>query len=127
MRMSDNLSDDRPIFLQIAEMLESAILSGVYGEDDQIPSITELSVAYTINPATALKGVNLLVDRGLLYKKRGRGMFVAPGAHAQLAAERKESFFRDYVEPLLKEARELGIGEEELTVMIKRGFEENDD
>lgn len=124
--MSDNLNDNQPIFLQIAEMLEGAILNGVYGEDDQIPSITELSVAYTINPATALKGVNLLVDQGLLYKKRGRGMFVAKEARTQLVAARRESFFAGYVEPLVFEARRLGMEEEAVTALIKRGFEGND-
>ena len=71
------LTEDRPIFQQIAEQLEEAILSGAYPEESQVPSITEYSVQYRINPATALKGINLLVDAGLLYKKRGVGMFVA--------------------------------------------------
>jgi DNA-binding transcriptional regulator YhcF (GntR family) len=74
-------------------MLEDAILSGVYGEDDQVPSITEYAVAYRINPATALKGINILVDGGLLYKKRGVGMFVAPGAKEKLLRERREKFY----------------------------------
>ena len=74
------LTEDRPIFQQIAEQLEEAILSGAYPEESQVPSITEYSVQYRINPATALKGINLLVDAGLLYKKRGVGMFVASGA-----------------------------------------------
>ena len=67
------LTEDRPIFQQIAEQLEEAILSGAYPEESQVPSITEYSVQYRINPATALKGINLLVDAGLLYKKRGVG------------------------------------------------------
>lgn len=124
--MSDNLSDGRPIFLQIAEKLENAILSGAFSDGDQIPSITELSVVYTINPATALKGVNLLVDQGLLYKKRGLGMFVADGAREQLMQRRKESFFRDYVQPLVHEATELGIDSEELTALVKRGYENDE-
>lgn len=123
--MSDNLTGDRPIFLQIAEMLEDAILSGAYDEEDQIPSITELSVAYTINPATALKGVNLLVDAGLLYKRRGLGMFVAQGAREKLVEKRKESFYEDYVQSLLKEADKLAIGKDELLGMIQRGYESN--
>jgi DNA-binding transcriptional regulator YhcF (GntR family) len=72
-----HFDDERPIFIQLAEQLENEILSGIYNEEDQVPSITEFSVAYKINPATALKGINLLVDAGLLYKKRGVGMFVA--------------------------------------------------
>ena len=74
----------RPIFLQLAEMLEEGIISGAYPEEGQIPSITEFSAALKINPATALKGINLLVDEGLVYKKRGVGMFVATGARDAL-------------------------------------------
>lgn len=74
----------RPIFLQLAEMLEEGIISGAYPEEGQIPSITEFSATLKINPATALKGINLLVDEGLVYKKRGVGMFVATGARDAL-------------------------------------------
>ena len=83
------LTEDRPIFQQIAEQLEEAILSGAYPEESQVPSITEYSVQYRINPATALKGINLLVDAGLLYKKRGVGMFVASGAREKLRQSRR--------------------------------------
>lgn len=72
--------DEKPIFQQLAEQLEEGILNGTYPEETQVPSITEYSVNYKINPATALKGINLLVDAGLLYKKRGVGMFVSAGA-----------------------------------------------
>ena len=78
--------ESRPIFLQLAEMLEEGIISGAYPEEGQIPSITEFSAALKINPATALKGINLLVDEGLVYKKRGVGMFVATGARDALLA-----------------------------------------
>lgn len=81
--MPGSLQEERPIFIQVAEMLEDAILSGAYGEEEQVPSITEISVAYKMNPATALKGVTLLVDAGLLYKRRGMGMFVARGARGK--------------------------------------------
>ena len=85
-----DLSGEKPIFLQIAESLEDAVLSGALTEGEQLPSITELSVQYTINPATALKGINLLVDQGVAYKKRGVGMFVAKGARALLQKKRLE-------------------------------------
>ena len=78
--MELDLGSEKPIFQQIAEGIEDAILSGAFPEEGQIPSITEFSVQYKINPATALKGINLLVDQGLVYKKRGVGMFVAQGA-----------------------------------------------
>lgn len=86
------LNNEKPIFLQIAESLEDAILSGALPEGGQLPSITELSVRYTINPATALKGINLLVDQEVAYKKRGVGMFVAKGARDLLQKSAKGIF-----------------------------------
>lgn len=118
-------NDQRPIFLQLAEQLEDAILSGAYAEEEQVPSITEYAVNYRINPATALKGVNLLVDAGLLYKKRGVGMFVAAGAREKLRASRRERFYHDFVESAVREAKNLGLTAGELTELIERGFEEN--
>ena len=123
--MTVRFSDERPIFIQLAEMLEDAILSGAYNEEDQIPSITEFSVAYKMNPATALKGVNILVDAGLLYKKRGVGMFVSRDAREKLAEKRKERFYRDFVEPMILEAIQLGISESEFIEMAKRGLSEH--
>ena len=75
--MQPIFDNQKPIFQSIAEWLEDAILAGIYVEEGQVPSITEISVQYNINPATALKGVNKLVDSGLIYKKRGLGMFVS--------------------------------------------------
>ena len=84
----------RPIFLQLAEMLEEGIISGAFPEEGQIPSITEYSAALKINPATALKGINLLVDEGLVYKKRGVGMFVSPGRARSCSPKGARAFTR---------------------------------
>ena len=119
------LTDDRPIFQQIAEQLEEGILSGAYPEESQVPSITEYSVQYRINPATALKGINLLVDAGLLYKKRGVGMFVSPGAREKLRQTRRERFYQDYVQRMVREARNLGLTDQELRGLLERGMEED--
>ena len=119
------LSDDRPIFQQIAEQLEEGILSGAYPEESQVPSITEFSVQYRINPATALKGINLLVDAGLLYKKRGVGMFVSPGAREQLRRQRRERFYQDYIQRMVREARNLGLTDQELLALLERGMNED--
>jgi len=118
--------DERPIFLQLSEQLEEGILSGAYPEESQIPSITEFSVNYKINPATALKGINRLVDAGLLYKKRGLGMFVSTGAREQLLSQRRENFYQNFVEKLVREAKRLGLTPGQLTEMLKRGFEDVD-
>jgi DNA-binding transcriptional regulator YhcF (GntR family) len=125
--MPANLTEERPIFIQVAEMLEDAILSGAYGEEEQVPSLTEISVAYKINPATALKGVNLVVVAGLLYKKRGMGMFVSQGARYILLDRRRERFYRDYVLPAVREGKRLGFCYEDLADMTKRGYEEDGD
>ena len=119
------LTDDRPIFQQIAEQLEEGILSGAYPEESQVPSITEYSVQYRINPATALKGINLLVDAGLLYKKRGVGMFVSPGAREQLRRQRRERFYQDYIQRMVWEARNLGLTDGELRTLLERGMNED--
>jgi GntR family transcriptional regulator len=117
--------EELPIFLQLAEQLKEGILSGAYPEESQIPSITEYSVAYKINPATALKGINLLVDEGLVYKKRGVGMFVSSGAREALQRQRRERFYEDYVEKAVREAKNLGLTAAEVTALIERGFEED--
>jgi len=114
---------EKPIFLQLAEQLEAGILSGAYPEESQIPSITEYAATYKINPATALKGINQLVNAGLLYKKRGIGMFVSPGARDALLQRRSEDFYRDYVEKLVDEAKNLGLSLEQLTELIQRGYQ----
>ena len=114
--------DEKPIFLRLAEQLEDGILSGAYPEESQVPSITEHAATYKINPATALKGINQLVNAGLLYKKRGIGMFVAQGAREKLRQQRSEAFYHDYVQTLVREAKGLGLTLPQLTDLIKRGF-----
>ncbi|HWM34455.1 MAG TPA: GntR family transcriptional regulator [Pseudolysinimonas sp.] len=113
------MDDSRPIFQQIAEQIENDIISGVLPEETQVPSTNEFAAFHRINPATAGKGVNLLVDTGILYKKRGIGMFVAPGSQARLVAERRDQFRTQYVEPLLVEAEKLGITADQLGTMIR--------
>ncbi|MEB4614777.1 GntR family transcriptional regulator [Leucobacter sp. M11] len=112
--------DAKPIFLQLAEKIADDILRGTYAEDAQVPSTNEFAAFYRINPATAGKGVNLLVDRGVLYKKRGIGMFVAPGARAMVTAERDRGLIADFITPLIREARALGISTSELLAMIQK-------
>lgn len=118
-----NFNEERPIFIQIAEGIEDAILSGAFSEESQIPSITDFSVNYRINPATALKGINILVEEGVIYKKRGVGMFVADGAVSKLKGKRKEQFFDNYVKNLIEEAIRLDISKEEVIKLLERGYE----
>ena len=116
-----SMDDSRPIFMQIAERIENDILEDALPEETQVPSTNQFAAFYQINPATAAKGVNLLVDEGILYKKRGIGMFVAEGAKAKLKEKRRKSFYEQYVAAMLQEAKKLGITTEQLTDMIRKG------
>ena len=118
--MHGTLSDQSLIYLQIAQMLEDDILRGVYREEEQVPSTNELARGYNINPATAAKGINMLVDEGVLYKRRGIGMFVAKGGRQRIMQKRKDAFFETYVKRLVHEARALGITREELAAMLEK-------
>ncbi|MGL5693825.1 MAG: GntR family transcriptional regulator [Peptostreptococcaceae bacterium] len=113
------LNDNEPIFIQIAKGIEDEILSDGIEEEQQIPSTTELSKLYKINPATVLKGINILVDKNILYKKRGIGMFVCSGAKIIIKKSRKENFKKIYIKDLIQEANKLDIEKEELLEMIK--------
>lgn len=113
------MDESRPIFLQIAEQIENDILDGALPEGTQIPSTNEFAAFHRINPATALKGVSLLVDDGTLIKRRGIGMFVADGARARLADRRRADFTAAYVRPLIHEAEKLGITIDDLAGLVR--------
>lgn len=121
--MNIDFNSEKPIYIQLAEEIEDAILSGAYEEETQIPSTTEISVSYKINPATALKGINLLVDSGVVYKKRGVGMFVSTNAKEKILDKRKVAFFDSYITSLVSEAKKLSISKEEIIKMLERGFD----
>ncbi len=117
-----DFDSEKPIYLQLSESIEDAILSGAFEEETQIPSTTEISVKYKINPATALKGINILVDEGIIYKKRGVGMFVNAGAVEILKTKHKSDFLKSYINTLIVEANKLNISKDEIITMIERGF-----
>ncbi|TXG92638.1 GntR family transcriptional regulator [Rhodococcus rhodnii] len=99
-------------------MIENSIIDGSLPEEGQAPSTNELAAFHRINPATAAKGLGQLVSDGILYKRRGIGMFVATGAREMLRGRRRENFARQYLDPLVTEADKLGIGVDELAAMI---------
>ena len=117
--MNERLTEQKSIYLQIGEMIETDILRGILLEEEQVPSTNELAKLYTINPATAAKGVNLLVDGGILYKRRGIGMFVAPGAREKILEKRRTAFLEGRLKELLDEAERLGITRDEIIKMIE--------
>ncbi len=108
-----------PIFLQIADQIRTQVLSGALGEEEQVMSTTQYATAYRINPATAAKAFAELVGEGTLYKRRGVGMFVAPGARDRLLAERRERFFADVVDPVARQAHLLGVPLEDVVARLR--------
>ena len=122
--MKLELNDHEPIFIQISKAIEDEILCDSIKEGMQVPSTTELSKFYKINPATVLKGVNILVDKEILFKKRGIGMFVSKGAKEIIKNGRKENFKEVYLKDLIGEAKKIGITKEELLDMISDFMEE---
>ena len=122
--MKLELNDHEPRFIQISKAIEDEILCDSIKEGMQVPSTTELSKFYKINPATVLKGVNILVDKEILFKKRGIGMFVSKGAKEIIKNGRKENFKEVYLKDLIGEAKKIGITKEELLDMISDFKEE---
>lgn len=112
-----------PIYKQLADQMEELIFSGLFPEEKQVPSTTQLSQELHINPATVLKGMNILVDQGLLEKRRGLGMFVTKGAKNKIMEKRKEGFYQNYITSLIQEANKLGITEDHLMTLIQRGYQ----
>lgn len=121
--MEFNFSGEKHLFQQVADQIAEGIFNGAYLEGEQIPSTTEISKSYQINPATVLKGMNLLVERQLIEKKRGIGMFVLPGAQERVRSARKEEFLNKEVLEVVAEAKKLGITAEQLKQLIERGYD----
>lgn len=113
------IEEGKALFIQIAEQIEDQILDGSLEEESKAPSTNELAAFYRINPATAAKGVAMLTDKGVLYKQRGIGMFVATGARQTLLTERRSAFADRYIDPLLTEARTLGLGTDDLAALLR--------
>ncbi|WP_456056565.1 GntR family transcriptional regulator [Agathobacter sp.] len=122
--MNEILNQEKSIYIQISEMIENDILRDVLLEDERVPSTNELAKLYAINPATAAKGINILVDAGILYKKRGIGMFVSDGAKEVIRTKRKAQFYENYVSEIVNEAKTLGITKDELIAGIEKNFED---
>ena len=119
--------DDRsPIYRQIAEQIKTDILSGALREEEQVMSTNQYAAFYRINPATAAKAFQQLVDEGILYKKRGIGMFVSSGSSDALRAQRRERFFSEVVEPMVAEAKTIGIPLDEVMRRIEQLANEGD-
>lgn len=115
-----DLNSEKSIYVQISEIIENEILVGNLKEDEQAPSTNQFAKIYNINPATARKGLNLLVEEEILYKKRGIGMFVAEGARKKIISKRQEAFYKEVLPQIIQEADRLEITFEEILDHIKK-------
>lgn len=116
-------SSGEPLFRQVANQLAEAIITGTYRDGDQVPSTTEISTTYRINPATVLKGMNLLVERGLLEKRRGLGMFVTTGGQRRAMESKRNEFLSEQVPHFVTEAKRLGFDVNELNAIIREEYQ----
>lgn len=122
--MATTFNDQSPIYRQIAEQIKQDILTGQLREEEQVMSTNQYAAFYRINPATAAKAFQQLVEEGVLYKKRGIGMFVSPGAMEMLRAKRRERFFDEIVDPMVAEAQAIGISLDEVIKRINQRVDE---
>lgn len=113
-------NSNQPLFRQIAALIEDSIVDGTLPEGAQAPSTNELAEFHDINPATARKGITLLVELDILVKRRGIGMFVAEGAAEKIRERRRGEFAAQYVAPLVDEAARLGFTRHQLQDLVLR-------
>ncbi|MDN8605998.1 GntR family transcriptional regulator [Corynebacterium ureicelerivorans] len=113
-------SDAEPLFVQVASFVADLIVDGTLKPGEQAPSTNQLAQFHEINPATARKGLALLVDADVLEKRRGLGMFVTDGARGRILEKRREDFAGDYIAPLIDEALHLGYARSDLHNLLDR-------
>ena len=111
--------DGSPIYRQIADRIRADVLNGALAANEQVMSTTRYAAHFRINPATAAKAFQQLVDEGVLYKRRGIGMFVSGDARDQLRAEHRGRFFDEVVDPMIAEARAIGVPLDDVVAHIR--------
>ena len=120
--MRINFDGMKPIYVQIADAVEDEIILGKLGEGEPAYSQLALSREFNINPATAARGINLLVQKGVLKKQRGLSMTVAGGARQRILEEKREKEFSEAVDALVEQARKIGLSEDQVIAKIKAFF-----
>src|SRR5690554_986178 len=118
------MDGSKPIYLQISEWLETEILTGELNTDDKVYSQYQLAEMFNINPATAAKGLNILADENILYKKRGLGMFVSNSAEKIIREKRKNHTLKRLIQDVVIEADRLNIRKEDILELIEIEFDE---
>lgn len=114
-----NTDSSKPIYVQIAEWIEKEIIDGTLSADEKVHSQYQLAELFNINPATAGKGLTLLLEEEVVYQRRGLGTFVSPNGREKLLVKRKEETLRHLITNLLNEAALLGVDDHDLLSMIE--------
>lgn len=112
-------NDDSPIYLQLRQHIEELILERTLPEETAIPSLRIMARDYKLNPLTVANAISSLVEEGVLYKKRGLGMFVAAGSRERIIKLRGRDFLTQKLQPLLRNARQLELPLEEIINLTK--------
>ena len=112
--MDSEWTNGQPIYLQLRDRVVALILEGVLGEGDAIPSVRNVAAEYRVNPLTVLKAYQGLADEGLLEMRRGRGMFVNPGARERLLSEERTRFLDEQWPQIHATIKRLGLNPEDL-------------
>ena len=102
-------TNDKAIYIQMADRLCDEILSGVYKDDDRIPSVREYAVLLEVNTNTAVKAYEQLAREEIIYNKRGLGYFVTKGAKKKILKERKQLFMKEKLPEMFRHMQLLGI------------------
>ena len=102
-------TNDKAIYIQMADRLCDEILAGKYKDDDRIPSVREYAVMLEVNANTAVKAYDELSRANIIYNKRGLGYFVTPGAKKQILKERKQEFMKERLPELFRQMQLLDI------------------
>ena len=120
-----NFDQKTPIYQQLADTIRQDILTGALKEETAIPSVRQISVEYGLNPQTVLNATQLLIQEGLLEKRRGLGMFVQKQARKQLNQSASDRFRNETVQALVEEAQMLSITQEALIELIQQTYGED--
>jgi GntR family transcriptional regulator len=120
--MSGLWDDSQPIYQQLRDRTISRIMAGDLQEGEPLPSVRQIAVELQINPITVSKAYQMLVDDGVVEKRRGLGMYVIDGARQRLLRSERERFLAQEWPQLLQRLRDLGIGVEELRSMLDEAY-----
>ena len=115
--------ESTPIYLQIKCEIEKAIIFGSLEEESAVPSIRIMAKQYRLNPQTISNAISELLNEGILFKKRGIGMFVEKGAQKKLKAKTYDEFIQADLQNMITKSRSLGISKKKLLSLIEDSYD----